>query len=68
MSSLNSIHRDEQEYPKYKAVLMRMIRRMIEAGCFQKIPDATPEDVWEWWISKESVEKYLLRKKQAKLF
>ena len=68
MSSLNSIRRDEQRYPKYKAVLMRMIRRMIDDGCFASIVDATPEDVWEWWISKESVEKYLSRKKQTKLF
>ena len=68
MSSLNSIRRDEQEYPKYKAVLMRMIRRMIDDGCFASIVDATPEDVWEWWVSKESVKNYLERKKQTKLF
>lgn len=68
MSNLNSIRRDEQEYPKYKAVLMRMIRRMIEAGCFQKIPDATPELIWEWWISKENSRDFLLKRNQKELF
>lgn len=69
LSSLNKIRLDEREYPKHKDVLLRMIARMMESGSFEKLgPDATPEDVWEWWISKESVKKYLARKKQTKLF
>lgn len=51
---------------KKQALSIEQMNHLRELGLDTR--DATPEDVWEWWISKESVEKYLLRKKQAKLF
>ena len=69
MASLNSIRRMERDYPKYKAVLLRMIDRMIKDGCFEKaFPEATPELIWEWWISKENSRDFLMKRNQKELF
>ena len=58
----------ERDYPKYKAVLLRMIDRMIKDGCFEKVPEATPELIWEWWISKENIRDFLMKRNQKELF
>lgn len=62
MSSIKNIRRDEQKYPKYKAAIIRTIDWLLTntryANKFVKKYNATPEEVYEAWVSKKSFDKY----------
>lgn len=62
MSSIKNIRRGERRYPKYKAAIIRTIDWLLTntryASEFVKKYNATPEEVYEAWVSKESFDKY----------
>ena len=69
MASQKEIVMQGGEYPKYKDLILRTIRRLRENGYMNKYSDLTDEEVFEWWISKESMEKwYYGHKVQMQLF
>jgi hypothetical protein len=56
-------------YPKYKALILRTIHRLRENGYMNKYSDLTDEEIFEWWISKENMQKwYYSHKVQLSLF
>ena len=56
-------------YPKYKALILRTIHRLRENGYMNKYSDLTEEEIFEWWISKENMQKwYYGHKVQMQLF
>lgn len=56
-------------YPKYKDIILRTIHRLRENGYVNKYKDLTDEEIFEWWISKEKLEKwYYNHKVQMQLF
>lgn len=60
----------KERYPKYHAALMRTIGRLRNNSNLykQKFPDVSDEEIWDWWISKESIRTwYAKNKKQLKL-
>lgn len=60
----------KERYPKYHAALMRTIGRLRNNNNLykQKFPDVSDEEIWDWWISKESIQIwYAKNKKQLKL-
>lgn len=69
MASQKVIVMQGGEYPKYKDLILRTIHRLRENGYMNKYSDLTDEEVFEWWISKESMEKwYYGHKVQMQLF
>lgn len=59
----------KERYPKYHAAFMRTIRRLRNNNLYkQKFPDVSDEEIWDWWISKESIETwYAKNKRQLRL-
>ena len=48
-------------YPRYYRLMLRTISQMMSNGYMKNEPFSTPEEVYEWWCSKMSVDEYLLR-------
>ena len=63
MASKKEIIRQVQNYPKYKALLLRTINQLKANGYMNKYPDLSAEDVFEWWISKEGIKKWYFKNK-----
>ena len=69
MASTKSIRKDCEEYPKYKALIIRTINKLRSNGYMNNYIDLTDEEVFEWWISKQDIRKwYFENKLQQKLF
>ena len=69
MASKKEIVKQGGEYPKYKALIIRTIHRLRENGYMNKYKSLTDEEIFEWWISKENMEKwYYSHKVQLSLF
>ena len=62
MANQKELHRMEQEYPKYKEAYLRTIERLRSDRIACGKPDywvgMSAEDVFQWWISKEKLEKW----------
>lgn len=57
------------EYPKYRALILRTIRRLRENGYMNQYQDLTDEEVFAWWISKQGIRHwYAENKQQLNLF
>lgn len=41
-------------YPRYYSLLMRSIARILEKGYMREFQPLTPQQVFEWWISKQN--------------
>ena len=69
MASLNQIRKDCEEYPKYKALMLRTIYRLRANGYMNNYAKLTDEEVFEWWVSKKGIKQwYAENKLQQKLF
>ena len=69
MASKREILKQGGEYPKYHALIMRTIHRLRENGYMNQYTDLTDEEVFRWWISKESIKHwYAEHKLQRDLF
>lgn len=69
MASQKEIVMQGGVYPKYKALILRTIHRLRENGYLNKYSDLTDEEIFEWWISKENMQKwYYGHKVQMQLF
>ena len=62
MASLKELRRMEQDYPKFKRQYLRTIHNVREyrnsAGLADYYGEMTDEDVFQWWLSKQSLEKW----------
>jgi len=48
-----------KRYPKYHRLFMRSIERIIkDKGYLQRFGNVTPEQAWEWWISKRNATEF----------
>lgn len=47
-----------KRYPRYHALLMRSIQRLIDNGYMREFAPVTAGQVWEWWISKENAKSF----------
>lgn len=55
----------KDRYPKYYDALMRTIRRLRNNNLYRRqFPDVSDEEIWNWWISKESIETWYKKNKQ----
>lgn len=69
MANIKSIRKDCEEYPKYKALIIRTINTLRSNGYMSNYTDLTDEEVFEWWISKKSIKQwYCDNELQLKLF
>ncbi len=69
MASKKEIIKQGESYPKYRDLYLRTITKLKENGYMNKYPDLTAEEIFEWWISKESIKSwYASHKLQNKLF
>lgn len=73
MSSIKNIRRDEQRYPKYKSAIIRTIEWLMintrYASQFVEKYNATPEEVYEAWVSKKRFNEYFANLRcQQKIF
>lgn len=69
MANIKSIRKDCEEYPKYKALIIRTINTLRSNGYMNNYTDLTDEEVFEWWISKQDIRKwYFENKLQQTLF
>lgn len=68
MASQKEIIRHKKLYPKYYAMMIRTIGKIREQGFMSKYPNQTPEEVFDWWISKESVAQWYAKHIQPRLF
>lgn len=62
MASLKEQRRMERDYPKYKRQYLRTIHKLRECREANNLPDyykdMTDEDVFQWWLSKKSLEAW----------
>lgn len=62
MASMKEQRKMERDYPKYKAQYLRTIHKLREYRNENGLPDyykgMTDEDVFQWWLSKQSLEKW----------
>lgn len=62
MASLKELRRMERDYPKFKRQFLRTIHNVREsrngAGLADYYGEMTDEDVFQWWLSKQSLEKW----------
>lgn len=62
MASMKEQRKMERDYPKYKAQYLRTIHKLREYRKENGLPDyyqeMTDEDVFQWWLSKQSLEKW----------
>jgi phosphoadenosine phosphosulfate reductase len=62
MASMKELRRMERDYPKYKRQYLRTIRKLREYRDLHCMNDCykgmTDEDVFQWWLSKKSLEEW----------
>lgn len=62
MASMKEQRRMERDYPKYKRQYLRTIRKLREYREENGLPDyyknMTDEDVFQWWLSKKSLDAW----------
>lgn len=68
IASKKEILRQGANYPKYQALLLRTIAKLRANGYMNQYPDLTDDEVFQWWISKESIEKWYANHNQPSLF
>lgn len=68
MASKKDIIRQSKLYPKYKKALLRTIHQLRLNGYMQNYKELTDEEVYQWWISKQSIRIWYFNNKiQQKL-
>ncbi len=45
-------------YPKLKVQFIKTITELMDGGYMRDFPNATPEDLLEWWMSKENAKMF----------
>lgn len=69
MASQKEILRQGKAYPKYRALMLRVIRKLREGGYMNQYPDLTDDEVFAWWVSKKGIRTwYGENKLQGNLF
>lgn len=69
MANIKSIRTDCEEYPKYKALIIRTINKLRQNGYMNNYTDLTDEEIFDWWISKKNIKQwYCDNKLQQTLF
>lgn len=59
----------KEQYPKHYKLLLNAIQVALDKGYLKQYQPLTPEEVFEWWITKEDKRKYFYAKQnQTKLF
>jgi phosphoadenosine phosphosulfate reductase len=62
MASMKELRRMETDYPKYKRQFLRTIRKLRlfreDNGMADYYQGMTDEDVFQWWLSKQNLEKW----------
>jgi len=59
MASVKEIRKMEKRYPKYKDAILRTIRKIRRNGyLYNKIPELTDEEVFQWWVSKRNFKEW----------
>lgn len=48
-----TLYYNASKYPKFHALLLKTIRQLLDNGYCNKYQPLTPEEVFEWWASKE---------------
>ena len=52
-------------YPKFKNAYMKTIEHIYKNGAYAKLKSA--KDVYNWWLSDETIDDYIEKKKQLKI-
>lgn len=55
----------KERYPKYYDAFIRTVQRLQNNNLYKKMfPDLTAEEIFDWWISKESIQTWYAKNKQ----
>lgn len=63
MATKAEIEMHAREYPKYRDSILRTIRRLLDNGYMKGYPNMTPTDVYNWWVSKDSIKRWYVKNK-----
>ena len=62
---VKKMKREFEQYPHIKKGYLRAIKKAMDNGGFKQFEN--PEDVFNWWVSDESIKNYLELKNQLEL-
>lgn len=66
MASKKEKANEIKQYPRFaEKIYLRAIKELMEEGKYDKF--SSPEDVLQWWLSNDNVDKYLAKKRSLKL-
>jgi phosphoadenosine phosphosulfate reductase len=65
MSSVRIKQLDRKNYPRVEKQIKKSIQQLIDMGKYEAFNDA--DEVFEWWISKQSTKQYMANKLQYKI-
>lgn len=72
MANKETLHRMEREYPKYKQAYLRIIEQLRQDRILEGKKDyweeMSAEDVFQWWVSKQSLKEWKAKNKQQLFF
>lgn len=54
----------EDNYPRYKELIIRTIHRLRKNGYMSCYTDLTDEQIFRWWVSKKGIEQWYLENKK----
>jgi hypothetical protein len=53
---------DRKRYPKVEKSIKKSIKKLCEIGKYDNL-DHNVDDIFDWWISNDSIEPYKIKKK-----
>lgn len=69
MANQKELVKEVEQYPKYKALIIRTIHKLRDNGYMNNYSSLTDEEIFEWWLSKDNMEKWFYEHKvQLPLF
>jgi len=66
MSSVKIKNLDRKNYPGVEREIKKSIKILADRGKYARL-GCDVDEIFEWWLSKKSIEDYLASKKQYKL-
>jgi len=67
MASKKAKRMDMERYPTYARLIKRQIKRIIENNGYANKYTKNENEIFDWWISNESMKSFFEKKKQLKL-
>lgn len=63
MSSVRIKMKDRKRYPKIESTIKKSIQKLVEINNYGSQLNCDVDEIFNWWVSNDSIEVYLLKKK-----